>query len=216
MKIIVACCWAPDKGQGISTSSREMAAALAAAGHAVEYLSPAGTDMRWYEGHGIKPIWIGLEYNAAEGTHAVAKAASDTGAELVINNDHPYVQNALPLLRCPAIVFRHTSAWATGALACHNHQWADYIVAVSHDIRHLIMTCGVPACKVPVFHNGIADPLTNKNWCPHVLPSEKPLRALYAGGASRVKGADLLFRAADHVPTDTSWIHLNWFGSGHD
>jgi len=179
MKFVVACCWPPDKGQGISTVSREIAAMLIKKGNEVYYLSPQPSSFTWYEATGIKPIIIGSEQNPIEGLRSVVAQVNDLDPDAIINNDHPYVQAALPDLKTRKIIISHTMAWGTAALVRFNHEWADRIVAISYDMLQLLLMKGVSPAKLSLIMNGIKDPYEQR-WVPQHNPV-KPLRLVFAG-----------------------------------
>lgn len=211
MRCIVACCWAPDQGQGISTQAKELAAELVRAGHVVGYLSPRPKADLWAQESGVCQIAIGPDLSPSDGVREVHRAVASFGADVVINNDHPYVQAALPLLDTVCVIVTHAMSWATASLARFNFPWADYVIALSDDMWRGIVDSGVPPQKVVIIPNGISDPGEP------ALPRrsrDEPLRAIFAGNWTKVKGADLLLRAISKAPRELPWFRLDCFGSG--
>ncbi len=213
MNIVIACCWPPDGGQGVSAATKELASALCQLGNKITYISPKAGSDSWFKSHGIAARSVGPELSPEDGTRLVCDIVRETNADLVINNDHPFLQNALPRLDCVKVIVCHASAWSTFSLAVHNHEWADYVVAISPYMRKKLLSKGVPPHKVPIILNGIADPFRDSAWAPPQKTADEPLRAVFAGGSTRIKGYDYLLRAFRNAPTDQSWFHLDWFGS---
>lgn len=214
MKIVIACCWSPEKGQGISTISREIAEALVKKGHKVYYLSPPTNNFFWYERFDIKPIFVGPELNPKAGLIATVNAITDINADVVINNDHPYVQAALPALKARRIVFSHTMSWATASLVEFNNYWADKIIVISYDMLLKLTSKGVPSTKLVLIMNGAEDPHNNE-WKPEIH-LDKPLNLVFAGNWTRLKGAHLIQELIDSFPDNHPWLELNVFGSIKD
>jgi glycosyltransferase involved in cell wall biosynthesis len=129
----------------------------------------------------------------------------------VVNNDHPYVQAALPSLGCPVIVICHAMRWATASLAVYNHEAATSVVAISYDMWADLLRRGVDIHKVAVLQNGIAD--RAPSWEPRA-GVEQPLRVVFAGNWSRVKGGDRLIEALGAAPSWAASIRLDCFGDG--
>ncbi len=211
MKFIVACCWSPEKGQGISTMSREIAAYLAGNHHEVYYLAPQSDNISWYQKAGVTPIDIGPKLTPKDGLKAVVASVNKLQPDVLINNDHPYVQAALPAIGVKKIVISHTMAWATAALARFNHQYADRIIVISNDMLKQIVDKGVPSSKLALIMNGIVDPYSS-TWNPSAV-TDGPLKVVFAGNWTRVKGADLLLDAFANAQGEMDWIQFECFGA---
>lgn len=212
MRIVVACCWSPDRGQGITTAAKELSVALRNAGHHVVYLSPRPSDLSWYKDSGIDPLFIGPDIEPGAGALQVIKAVHDLKADMLINNDHPYVQAALPGIGCRSVVICHAQRWGTGALAAVNHEWVDHVVAISVDMYKALAQAGVPIEKLALIYNGIVDPLAGARGVGAGAASA--LRVVFAGNWTRVKGGDLILDAVDAAPAWAAGIRLDCFGDG--
>lgn len=211
MRFVVACCWAPDKGQGISTMSREIASCLAVNGDEVYYLSPKTEDISWHEKTGVIPLFIGHELTPEQGLIEVISKVNALQPDALINNDHPYVQAALPALTTKKIVISHTMAWSTASLARFNHRFADNIIAISYDMLLLLLKKGVSPTKLSFVMNGIVDPYQD-NWQP-IEHTIEPLNLFFAGNWTSVKGAELIMDFILSMPNDVPWLKLDIFGS---
>ncbi|MCW0220234.1 MAG: glycosyltransferase family 4 protein [Prosthecobacter sp.] len=213
MKILIGCCWPPELGQGISTVSRDIATALAKHGHDVHYLSPPSCFSDWYRDNGIHNVSIGPEVSAAAGLSLVREYHAAVCPDLTLNNDHPYLQAAFPLLTGTKAVICHTLNWATFELAITNHEHIDHIFALSVDMWERLVRKGVNPAKIKIVQNGIHDPV-NANQLFDQTSDRPNLRAVFAGSWTRVKGADLLIRAIKNAPPDLEWLTVDCFGDG--
>jgi glycosyltransferase involved in cell wall biosynthesis len=212
VRIVVACCWPPDRGQGISTAAKEVAVALRLAGHEVVYLSPRASDLSWYLANDIEQLFIGPDLDPRSGVLRVVAALRYAKPDLLINNDHPFVQAALPRVDCRSIVICHAVRWGTRALATVNHEWADHIVAISVDMYNSLARAGVPVAKLALIYNGVADPIAATR--DYESAPGSALRVVFAGNWTRVKGGDLILAAVSNAPAWAQDIHLDCFGDG--
>ena len=211
MRFIVACCWSPDKGQGISTMAREIAEYLISINHEVFYLSPEAVNKSWYKETGVQAINIGPELRPKDGLIAVVTNVEKINPDVLINNDHPYVQAALPVINTKKIIISHTMAWGTAALSRFNHQYADKIVSISYDMLKYILERNVSPAKLLLIMNGIVDPYYS-DWKPANKVDTK-INLVFAGNWTKVKGADVLLKAINDIADDVSWLKLDCFGS---
>lgn len=212
MNIVVACCWPHDQGQGVSALSKELALHLALSGHRVGYLSPSPANSNWHIRHNIPLLSVDAELAPRDGLEAVLSAAKQFEADLVINNDHPYVQAALPYLSCRSVVICHAMAWNTLKLAAFNATYATCTVAISSDMWAKLANLKVPVEKLRLISNGIRKPERGRT--PRPTDTSGPLRAVFAGNWTKVKGADKLIRAFSHAPAKIDWLQLDCFGEG--
>jgi len=210
MKFVVACCWAPDKGQGISTISREIAACLAQNGDDVYYLSPRTDNIDWYKKLGIKPIFIGHDLAPKQGLKEIVQILNELRPDAIINNDHPYVQSSLPALISKKIIISHTMAWSTASLVLFNHRYADNIITISYDMLQRLLKKGVSPIKLSFAMNGIVDPY-QANWLPKANLNS-PISLFFAGSWTTVKGADLILDFILSMPDHITWLKLDIFG----
>jgi len=211
VRFIVACCWSPDKGQGISTMAREIAEYLISINHEVFYLSPEAVNKSWYKETGVQAINIGPELRPKDGLIAVVTNVEKINPDVLINNDHPYVQAALPVINTKKIIISHTMAWGTAALSRFNHQYADKIVSISYDMLKYILERNVSPAKLLLIMNGIVDPYYS-DWKPANKVDTK-INLVFAGNWTKVKGADVLLKAINDIADDVSWLKLDCFGS---
>ncbi len=139
----------------------------------------------------------------------ILEALYEHNVKLIINNDNPYLQAIAPWVDCPFISVGHMSRTNVARLACHNHDWVDYVVAISTDMqRRFVDGYNLEPSRVPIIYNGVSDPLNG------VLPAReghRNLHAVFAGGTGRNKGADLLEDAITRQPLPEN-MTLHWFG----
>jgi glycosyltransferase involved in cell wall biosynthesis len=198
-------------GQGISTVSREIATNLASRGHEVFYLSPKSEADSWYSKNRLSKISIGPDIGARLGFALVVQAVKEVKPDVLINNDHPYVQAALPAIETRKLILSHAMAWSTASLVRFNHEWADSLVAISYDMLLKLMDHNVPAEKLALIMNGIEDPF-DEHWTPN-HNAEKKIRLAFAGNWTRIKGAELVLDSVTNAPNSLPWISLDIYGT---
>lgn len=190
----------------------ELAAAFRRRGHQVTYIAPHSPSEDWYQRHGIDAEYIGPDSSPNDGVEKILQAVDKHRPDLVINNDHPYLQAAIPGIAAPTIVICHAMRWATSTLATFQHQWSHYVVAISYDMLDFLVGRGVPISKLVVAPNGIEDRLINDDVEWGTRGPE--LRIVFAGNWSRVKGADRIISSIDRAPSWAAEIQLDCFGDG--
>lgn len=213
MRIVVSCCWGPGDGQGIAAAATELAAGLSRAGHDVYFLAPRSDAAAWYKSSGVKCLTVGPEHGAGPGMYAVARMIEDIRAELVINNDHPYVQAAFPLMSCRKIAVCHAMGWTTNTLAVTNVHAVDLVVALSYDMLEKLRARGVPLEKLVIISNGIEG---GGNTCRTASLGHPPgpLQVVFAGNWTGIKGGDLVLQMIKTAPKWSSTVSLQCFGEG--
>lgn len=212
MKILFASSSPPDVGSGVNAACRNLCEGLVARGHHVDFLGPAANSREWLDEYRIG----GLESDPAgpqiPQASQLLQACRESGYEGVVNNDNSLLQSIAPALRCPFISIGHMSSSSMASLACHEHHWVDYVVAISSDMQRVFTTrFGVPVSRCPVVPNGVTDPLGGGR--PRNLDSGSPLRVVFAGGQSRNKGARAVSRAVRSLSDTLGDIRVDWFGT---
>lgn len=208
MRVMVASCWPPQGGQGIGAVATELALCLKGRGHEVFFLSPRPENREWYLDNDIAEVFSDPASHPIAGALGVLSAAEDIRPDILINNDHPFVQAAMPHLTCPTIVICHTMAWGTFALACQNHLWAEQIVALSNDMHMRLVSRGIPPSKISVIFNGLPDLRMQGP------PRSNKLRVVFAGNWTKTKGADKLINALYTRIDSCQDFEFHCFGAG--
>lgn len=211
MNILIGCSSPPDKGSGILSYSKELSEALAALGHVIFFASPSPQDTKWLVEHRIEHFETGQHQDQRLTAIALLRYVRARSIQLIINNDNSLVQSIAPGVACPFIAVGHLGQTTIATLACYQHEWSDYVVAISNDMHAtFVQKYGVPVLKCPVIYNGIADiGATVKS----DFRVNRQVRLVYAGGFNRLKGADHVLRAAMSGADAWDGVHLDWFGS---
>lgn len=212
MKILVASSSPPDVGSGVNAACRNLCEGLIAQGHEVHFLGPAADSREWLDKYGVCALESDPTSPQIPQAQSLVRACRDAAYDGVLNNDNSLLQSVAPVLTCPFIAIGHMSSSSMATLACHEHQWTDYVVAISSDMQRVFTTrFGVPVSRCPVVPNGITDPL--KGGKPRNYRSGKPLRAVFAGGGSRNKGAPAVLKALERLPGTAADLRIDWFGT---
>lgn len=209
-RILVSCSAPPDKGSGILAYAKELSLALLARGHEVHFMSPTPGDHGWLAQHGIAHLPTDKLTDQVQSAGRALSYIRQNRIDLAINNDNPVLQSLAPALPCPLIVVGHLNATAIAALACHQPQWTDHIVAISNDMLACFLArTGVSPRRCALVLNGIAAEAPPGDDPPPSVAGS--LRALFLGGWDRRKGSDLLLDALGHRE---AWrgISLDWYG----
>ena len=109
--------------------------------------------------------------------------------DFVVNNDNPFVAMSAPCLPCPILSVGHLSTTSVAALACYQHEWLDYVVAISEDMKATFANkYKVPPAKLRIVYNGVE--VQHAEGESVSKPDSKPLQVVFAGGLNRRKGGD--------------------------
>jgi glycosyltransferase involved in cell wall biosynthesis len=206
--ILIACSSPPDRDGGICSYSKELTEALVRQGKAVFYASPKPNDFSWINAHASGFLGTSPRDDQAERCRSLLKFISDNKIEAAINNDNAVLQSVAPWLNIPLIVIGHMDQFSIATVACHESDWADYVVAISYDMRKTFIARGVAAYKCPVIYNGVRDP------GPNVRDplTRRALRVVFVGDTKR-KGMDLVASSLRMNATAWDGIELSWFGN---
>lgn len=214
MNILVGTSSPIDRGSGINTYVREIVAALRLDGHTVTIAGPQASDLTWLEEHNVSLLPLSELMLPEHGAREIVRMNSSKRIDAIINNDNPYVQSVAPLIDCSFLSIMHLGYRNIASLACFNHSWVDYVVAISNEMRfQAISKYRVPASKVAVVYNGIADPTTAK---PRTVCSDDNLKIVFSGGDNRRKGFDLLLDSIVRFPNEWENCELKIFGEVHE
>ncbi len=212
MNTLIACCWPPDSGQGISTLSKELAISYANAGYTVYYFSPKPKSFSWYKENQISPIWTKTDGINTRYINKIISQINNLDIKLIVNNDHPLLQSLLQYFSCKKIIICHAMEWSTFSLAIYNHKHADYIIAISSDMYKKLHRHGVNKEKLSLIHNGVSD-ITHK-YKPSSHQINHPIKCIFAGNWTPTKGADLIVSMLMSSKDKIEWLQLDAFGAG--
>ena len=209
--VLIATSAGPDRGSGISTYSREISMEMRRRGITVYYASPKPEDNSWLTNWDITHIATEQTDDQTNTALELLNFIKEKKIEAVFNNDNPILQSIAPFLTCPVIVVGHLNSHAIGRVACYNHRWVDYLVAISHDMqRSFVSKYAVPLYKCPVIHNGLHHPeqkeISDYN-------GSRKLRVLFAGEYSKRKGGDLVATAIRSQHPAWEHLRLDWYGN---
>lgn len=211
MKIIVASSSPPDRGSGINTYARIITEELLLMGNEIHYLSPTPSNATWFEEKGIHHISCGQDDEPLESARKTLRYIRANRIDGAINNDNSVLQSIAPALSCPVIAVGHLGKTNVATLACHNHQWIDYVIAISSDMQQTFVgSYNVPVTKCPIIHNGVPDPGVEVR---KRLHRGGTLKIVFGGGMDRRKGGYLVHRALSDAVSHWRDIELNWFGN---
>lgn len=211
MKLLVGCSSPPDRGAGgVLTYVKEIVEELVARGNEIHLAAPAAGSNEWCVGRGVRHFVTDPYADALVEARRLVDYIQAERFDGIINNDNPYLQSIAPLVGCPVIAVGHLGRGIIAAVACFQHEWVDYVVAISNDMRHSYCdSFGVPVMKCPVIYNGIAaaPPYRRRD-----RADGKPFSIVFAGGVNPLKGwrhvLDMVTRHAD------IWdgMKLHWYG----
>ncbi|MBU1041667.1 MAG: glycosyltransferase family 4 protein [Proteobacteria bacterium] len=215
--VLVSCSSAPDEGSGILAYAQELSLGFKKQGLDVHFMSPTPRSRCWLEEYGILHLATDKLADQVQSARNALDYLNRQHIDLAVNNDNPVLQSIAPALACPLIVVGHLNSTVIAALACHQPQWTDHVVAISNDmLANYVSKRRLPVHKCSVVRNGIAEP-------PHVAQAAQatqtsnpgsgghPLRAVYLGGFDRRKGGDLMLEAL-RLPGWQESFSLDWYG----
>jgi glycosyltransferase involved in cell wall biosynthesis len=207
MRVLVSSSSPPDKGSGVVAAAKELSEALVALGVEVHFLSPAPEDRSWLEQQGLVHLESDQTQEPLEACRRLLAYVHEVGFDGAINNDNPHLQSIAPALPCPIVSIVHMDRSTMAALARHSAEWVDHVVMLSPDMQQkLVARFGLPTVKCPIVWNGVKEARVEA-----IESEHRELRLVYAGGADRNKGADLVAKA---VARQEDWndLRLDWFG----
>lgn len=210
MKILIGTSSPIDRGSGINSYVREIAAAFRINGHEITIACPQVEDSTWLEQHSIPLLPMSELVTPEDGVRLILDSIRSSAYDAIINNDNPYLQSVAPVVECPFLSVMHLGYRSIASLACFNSRWVDHVVAISNEMRsRAISKYRVKAGKVCIVYNGIMDPV------PNVEKSARHgerLKVVFNGGGNRRKGFDLLYKSLTHYPTEWELFDLEIFG----
>lgn len=209
-KILLSCSAPPDKGSGILAYAKELAKEFKRLDMDVHFMSPTPSDPSWLEENGLKHLPTDKFDDQVQSARNALDYITRHHIDLAINNDNPVLQSIAPALPCPLIVVGHLNSTTIAALACHQPQWTDHIIAISNDMLScFINSYGISPCKCTVVLNGISDQPEARAEAPNAKDAR--LKAVFLGGWDRRKGSDLLLKA---LQSRSRWegVSLDWYG----
>ncbi len=216
MRILISSSSPPDKGSGINASVSQLCESFASLGHELHYLAPEPSSTTWLDEHGIRHIGSGQDDVPEESCVRILRYLEEQQIEAAINNDHPFLQSIAPALGVPMLAVGHMSRTSIARMACYQHEWTDYVVAISGHMQQVYCRrFGVPLNKVPIVYNGVGD----SGASPEISSAgsvDGPLRLVFGGGINRNKGAYLLFDSLRKHSRQWRNVTLDWFGDVPD
>jgi glycosyltransferase involved in cell wall biosynthesis len=209
MRLIIGSSSPPDRGGGINAYVAALISELAANGVDVHMVSPAPQDDAWLQSHGVIHCALGQDVAPAAAARRILKYIDAHAIDGIINNDHPFLQMIAPFSSVPFISVGHMRGTSVAALACHQHAWVDYVIAISADMRDAyVRKYGLPIEKVPIIYNGVTVPAAP----PGGRDPARPLSIAFGGGSNWRKGSKRLLRALRLFPDEWARFELHWFG----
>ena len=212
MKILLGCSSPPDQGAGgIMVYTSVLAEHLVSLGVDVHLAAPEPSDWTWCAKFNIKHVRTCQYDDPLLATRTLYEYIKANAIDGIINNDNPYIQSVLPLVRCPSIVIGHLGEGVIAALACYQSEWSDYIIPISNDMFTTFVTkYKVPVVKCPIVFNGVEDKGYSKGYAP-MEPGK--LRVVFAGGYNQRKGAKHILASVIKYPERWEGCVLDWFGN---
>lgn len=215
MKILIASSSPPDRGSGINAYVKELAAVLREMQHEVHLLSPEPRDYSWLKQHGVIHCPTGHLEVPILAVKRIHDYLVEHDFDYAINNDNPFLQCLAPALHFPLVSVGHMSKTSVATLACWQHEWTDYMVAISQDMQHVFTgKYHVPITKCPVVYSGIVDRKDMMHTAQKL--EDTRLVAVYAGGNNRMKGSDLMLQSVLSSPDIWNNTVLHWYGNVPD
>jgi glycosyltransferase involved in cell wall biosynthesis len=209
MKLIIGSSSPPDRGGGINAYVAALIPELVANGVEVHLVSPAPHDNLWLQSHGISHCALGQDAKPAAAARRILEYIDGYAIDGIINNDHPFLQMIAPFSRVPFISIGHMRGSSVAALACHQHAWVDYVVAIAADMRDTYVNkYGLPIEKVPIIYNGVTVPDAPRGG----RDPARPLKIAFGGGSNWRKGSKRLSKALRLFPDEWARFELHWFG----
>jgi glycosyltransferase involved in cell wall biosynthesis len=209
LNLLIASSSPPDKGSGINAYVNNICESFVNQGLSIHYLSPPQKDKSWLEQNQIRHIAIGQNDEPVQSARRLVTFIHENHIQGIINNDNAILQSIAPLVPCPMIAVGHMSKSSVATLACYNHHWLDYVVAISPDMQRVYTDkYKVPLVKVPIIFNGVGDPGAGVS---DTMKAGK-LNIVFAGGDKKHKGAELLLSSLNEPLIPWEKITLHWFG----
>lgn len=212
MKILIGCSSPPHNGSGILSYSVEIAKCILKKGHNIYFASPPAVGAHPLSDYSdVVYLHTTQHDDVRRRCSELVSYIKDEGIDVVINNDNPLVQNLAPFINVPFISVGHLGKKSIASLACYQHQWSDYVVAISNDMHEIYTKkFKVPGYKCPIIYNGIED---DEGFSETKLSvPEEPLRVVYAGGGNNMKGADIVSRLVHTQSESWGGISISWYG----
>jgi glycosyltransferase involved in cell wall biosynthesis len=208
-RILIGSSSPPDRGSGINAYVNQLVFELTRLGHQIIYAAPA-SQTAVVTGLVFEHLELGQQDSPVSATRKLMSVFASRKIDLIINNDNPYLQAIAPWSPCVFISVGHMGRTSVATLACFNHQWIDYVVAISGDMhKRFVQRFRLNPAKVPIVYNGVFNPYPAG--LPAATPSNK-MKLVFAGGSGVNKGADLLLKALEHPSWSAMDCELHWFG----
>ena len=211
MKVLIGCSSPLDVGAGgILEYTKELSECLILSGVEVHIASPEPDDWSWCRKYGIKHIRTSQYADPISDSNKLYEYIMKAGIDGIINNDNPYLQSIIPLVKCPSITVGHLGEGVIASLACYQHRWSDYVVAISQDMfSTFVKKFDLPVVKCPIVLNGIRDRYCNEG---PISVDPGNVRVIFAGGYNRRKGAKKILTSILSNPERWRGATLDWFG----
>lgn len=226
MKLLITTSSLPP-GAGISTYVHNLATWMILAGHEVLVCRSSAIQKGDITSYPYRIIDIPVpprpnnEYYTILQLH---KVISEFSPAAIINNDNIYLSNLLPYL--PAEIVRlsvvhgyrqNIFSWDDHLMIFHaallNHEYLDYIVAISTPMKDAIIEkYGYPDEQVKLVFNGVwPNSELESEYSP---PDNKPIQIIFAGGGTRTKGADVMLSTARKLANmKITGYQIHWVGN---
>lgn len=205
MKVLLGSSSPPDKGAGIISYVKEVAQELRSRNIEVHLVSPSPESYTWLKETGCIHHSLGQFSDPEEAIHYLAELVKQESINMVINNDHPYLQSAAPLIDAHFVSVVHLSSTNVFTLARYNAACLDAIVVISEDMRNKLLSFeNIDKGRIRLIFNGIR-PLNYIEKSPSVA---QPLRLFYAGGGIRRKGFDRVLRLVEALANSSAQVEL--------
>ena len=211
MKVLIGCSSPLDKGAGgILEYTKELSECLITLGVEVHIASPEPKDWSWCRRYRIRHIRTCQYADPVSESKRLYEYIKSSGIDGIINNDNPYLQSILALVKCPSIAVGHLGEGVIASLACYQHEWTDYVVAISYDMFTTFVTkFDLPVMKCPIVFNGVRDRVGEKGVDSIELGN---IRVVFAGGYNRRKGAKKILSSILGYSERWKGATLDWFG----
>jgi len=209
MNILIGSSSALNRGSGIRTYVEIISREMTRQGHNVYYACPYADGMlEQMNSDNAYYLNVSQDLNPSRSLNEILNYIQDKSIDFVVNNDNPFIAMAAPRLQCPIISIGHLATTSIAALVCYEHQWIDYVVAISEDMKATFADkFGVPQSKIRIVYNGVeaqaAPPQRNDSQC---------LNLVFAGGLNKRKGGDKVLTSVLKGQEHWQGMHLHWFG----
>ncbi|RYU48851.1 glycosyltransferase family 4 protein [Aliivibrio finisterrensis] len=205
MRVLVSCSSRVDQGSGILAYSKNLVECYLNSGYEVAFVFESSENHEWCQREKLTIYETNSSEDDKTETQNLIKFIESYNPDVVINNDHCYLQALAPVIKVPFLFVLHLGATSILSLAKINQDYVDAYIATTSDMKFDFQKLGIKSHKIHVVLNGLNAPFYEKH-----QSNNEEMHILFSGENTRRKGADKFIKMINTNKFDNCVFH--WTG----